>query len=82
MPIALVLVAALAVLAPAGGVLPVAYIVFLALFVPWATWVLASRGRRRDGVDALLIPLQERALRDGEERAGWAPPSRDEPTPR
>ncbi|PPF54998.1 hypothetical protein C5B94_06670 [Clavibacter michiganensis] len=91
-PIALVLVVALAVLAPAGGVLPVAYIVFLALFVPWATWVIASRGRRRDGVDALLIPLKERALRDGEERAGWAPPSphggipsvreRDEPTPR
>jgi hypothetical protein len=75
-PVALLLVVGLAFLAPrANEALPVAYVVFLALFVPCAASQIVSRQRRRDGVDALLIPLQERARAEEERRAGWAPPS-------
>jgi hypothetical protein len=75
-PVALVLVVGLAFLAPrASEALPVAYVAFLALFVPCAASQIVSRQRRRDSVDALLIPLQERARAEEERRAGWAPPS-------
>ncbi|RIJ53810.1 hypothetical protein [Clavibacter phaseoli] len=75
-PVALVLVVGLAFLAPhASEALPVAYVAFLALFVPYAASQIVSRQRRRDSVDALLIPLQERARAEEERRAGWAPPS-------
>ncbi|AJW79222.1 hypothetical protein [Clavibacter michiganensis] len=74
-PIALVAVVALTFLNGASGDRAVAGIVFLAVFVSWAAVLIVSRGRRRDAVDALLIPLQEQAHADGERRAGWAPPS-------
>jgi hypothetical protein len=82
-PLALVFVVGLAFLVrPAyGGELPLPYIALLAAFVPWSTWLIVSRAHRRDAVDALLIPLQERARSDDARRAGWAPPSPDDRIP-
>jgi len=82
MPVALVLVVGLAVLVPRSSApLPVAYVAFLALFVPYAASQMVTRPRRRDSVDALLVPLQERALAEEGERAGWAAPSPDNSVP-
>jgi len=82
LPFGLVLLVALAFLLPrAGSSLPLATVVLLAVFVPYATSLFVSRPRRRDSVDALLIPLQEQSRRDDEERAGWAPPSPDDRIP-
>ncbi|MFT2691400.1 hypothetical protein [Clavibacter zhangzhiyongii] len=58
-----------------------AYIVFLAVFVSWAAWLVVSRTRRRDAVDALLIPLQESARDDAARRAGWPPPAPEDRIP-
>lgn len=80
-PIALVVVVALTFLNGASGDRAVAGIVFLAVFVSWGTVLIVSRGRRRDGVDALLIPLQESARADEERRAAWAPPAPDDRIP-
>ncbi|OUE22381.1 hypothetical protein BFL36_09820 [Clavibacter michiganensis] len=82
-PIALVLIVALAFLPRPDPFRSSdwAFLVFLAVFVSWAAWLIVSRSRRRDGVDALLIPLQEQATRDAEQRAGWATPSPDDRIP-
>jgi hypothetical protein len=81
-PVTLVLVVGLAFLVPhAGDALPVAYVALLALFVPYAMWLIVSRSGRRDRVDALLIPLQESARADAERRAGWPPPAPDDRIP-
>jgi hypothetical protein len=83
MPILLALLVALAFLprvrpfGPADAV----YLAFLVLFAAYAVGLIVSRPRRRDRVDALLIPLQEQARRDDEERAGWAPPAPDDRIP-
>ncbi|MFD2341707.1 hypothetical protein FGG90_05830 [Clavibacter tessellarius] len=58
-----------------------AFLVLLAVFVTWGMSNVVSRLRRRDGVDALLIPLQEQASRDAAQRADWAPPSPDDRIP-
>ncbi|MBP2458631.1 hypothetical protein [Clavibacter michiganensis] len=81
-PVALVLVVGLAFLPqPVGDGLPFAYVVLLALFVPYAASLIVSRPRRRDSVDALLVPLQERSRAEEERRVGWAPPSPDDRIP-
>ncbi|MBM7411096.1 uncharacterized membrane protein YhaH (DUF805 family) [Clavibacter michiganensis] len=80
-PIALVVVVALTFLNGASADRAVAGIVFLAVFVSWAAVLIVSRTRRRDAVDALLIPLQESARADEERRAGWAPPSSEDRIP-
>ncbi|MFT7765981.1 hypothetical protein [Clavibacter tessellarius] len=82
-PIALALIVALAFLPRPGPFHSSdwAFLVFLAVFVSWAAWLIVSRSRRRDGVDALLIPLQEQATRDAAQRADWAPPSPDDRIP-
>ncbi|WP_317232592.1 hypothetical protein [Clavibacter capsici] len=81
-PVVLVLVVGLAFLAPrASEALPVAYIAFLALFVPYAASLIVSRQRRLDSVDALLVPLQERARADEQRRAAWAPPAPEDRIP-
>lgn len=43
---------------------------------------IVSRGRRRDGVDALLIRLQEQERADDARHAEWAPPAPDDRIPR
>jgi hypothetical protein len=81
-PVTLALVVALAFLVPhAGDAVPVAYVALLALFVPYGMWLIVSRSGRRDRVDALLIPLQERARAEEERRAGWPPPAPDDRIP-
>jgi hypothetical protein len=80
-PIALVLIVLLTFLNGASGDRAVAGLVVLAVFVTWATSLIVSRGRRRDAVDALLIPLQESARADAELRAGWPPPAPDDRIP-
>ncbi|RIJ48091.1 hypothetical protein DZG00_12875 [Clavibacter lycopersici] len=82
-PLALVFVVGLAFLVRPGygDVLPLPYVVLLAVLVPWSMWLIVSRGRRRDAVDALLIPLQEQVRADDARRAGWAPPSPDDSIP-
>ncbi|KZC94464.1 MULTISPECIES: hypothetical protein [Clavibacter] len=82
LPVGLLLLVGLAFLPQrAGSSLPLGIVVLLAVFVPYATWLFVSRPRRRDSVDALLIPLQEQSRRDDEERAGWAPPAPDDRIP-
>jgi hypothetical protein len=80
-PIVLVVVIGVVFLPPVRPDRDLAYIVFLAVFVTWATALIVSRGRRRDAVDALLIPLQESARADAERRAGWPPPAPDDRIP-
>jgi peptidoglycan/LPS O-acetylase OafA/YrhL len=84
MPVALVLVVGVAFLVvlparggdgdPRGAADAVA-LVALAVLTTWCAWHIVSRPVRRDRVDALLIPLQERSRQDAEERAAWAPPA-------
>ncbi|OUE27916.1 hypothetical protein [Clavibacter michiganensis] len=81
-PVALVLLVGLIFLPrPAETSVSFAYVVLLALFVPYAVSLIVSRSRRRDSVDALLVPLQEQARADEERRTGWAPPSPDDRIP-
>ncbi|MFT2751131.1 hypothetical protein [Clavibacter sp. Sh2088] len=81
LPIALVFVVMLTLVNGASGDRAVAGLIILAVFVTWATSLIVSRGRRRDAVDALLIPLQESARVDAERRAGWPPPAPDDRIP-
>jgi hypothetical protein len=80
-PLGLVAVVSVVFLPPVRPDRDPAYIVFLAVFVSWGMWLIVSRSGRRDRVDALLIPLQERARADAERRAGWAPPAPDDRIP-
>jgi hypothetical protein len=80
-PILLVVVVAVVFLPPVRPDRDLVYIVFLAVFVAWATTLITSRSRRRDAVDALLIPLQERSSADAARRAGWPPPMPDDRIP-
>jgi hypothetical protein len=77
----LAVVVAVVVLPPVRPDRDPAYIVFLAVFVSWAAWLIVSRTRRRDAVDALLIPLQESARDDAARRTGWPPPAPDDRIP-
>jgi hypothetical protein len=90
MPVALVLVVGVAflVVLPArggngdpGGAADAVALVALAVLVTWSAWHIVSRPVRRDRVDALLIPLQERSRQDAEERARWAPPAAGDRVP-
>ncbi|WP_043674943.1 hypothetical protein [Clavibacter michiganensis] len=80
-PIALVLVVMVTFLNGASADRAAAGLVFLAVFVSWAAVLIVSRTRRRDAVDALLIPLQESARADEQRRAAWAPPAPDDRIP-
>jgi hypothetical protein len=84
MPVALVLVVGLAflVVIPARGgagdprdAADAVLLVGVAVLTTWSAWHIVSRSSRRDRVDALLIPLQERSAQDAEEHAAWAPPA-------
>ncbi|PPF66342.1 hypothetical protein C5E16_11905 [Clavibacter michiganensis] len=74
-PVGLVLIVGLVLLDGGRRDPALAALVLLAVFVTWGTSLLVSRRRRRDGVDALLIPLQERSRRDEASRAAWPPPA-------
>jgi hypothetical protein len=81
-PVALVLLVGLVFLPrPAETSVSFAYVILLALFVPYALSLIVSRSRRRDSVDALLVPQQERTRAEEERRAGWPPPAPDGPIP-
>jgi len=83
LPLTLALLVALALLprSRAFDAPDAAYLVFLAVFASYTATLLVSRSRRRDGVDALLIPLQEQVRADDARRAEWAPPAPDDRIP-